>query len=368
MIRFATTVVVLLLAAVAAVVSYRHAYEVVVLNGESGLTAYLVPLTIDGAIFASSMVLLDAARRGLPVPALARWTLALGILATLAANVAHGWAHGPVGAIVAAWPAVALVLSYELLMGMIRRGVAPEGVSGDTLERIETPPAAEPGTADAPVDVPPVEPVPAAPALSPAPMPVLTPAPDELFPVAADRYATEIAEGQAPALSRLKRELRIGQPRAAKVKAYLDQLAEAKPTSVVRGQNAVEDRTPVPAAPSRKITEDEEALRVMDLAVKFTKENPPTEADLEADGLDETAKFIVRKAWNMPDPKRPAEDVERPWDGPWGDEPTDEELTAGMTPAEVFAGPPIKVLRQQWREREWRNRTAAMNGHSSTSA
>lgn len=154
MIRFATTVVVLLLAAVAAVVSYRHAYEVVVLNGEAGFTAYLVPLTIDGAIFASSMVLLDAARRRLPVPKLARWTLALGILATLAANVAHGWAHGPVGAIVAAWPAVALVLSYELLMGMIRRGAVPvsgtpdiEGVTADTLERVEMTPSAEPGTA-----------------------------------------------------------------------------------------------------------------------------------------------------------------------------------------------------------------------------
>jgi hypothetical protein len=36
--------------------------------------------------------------------------------ATLAANVAHGLGHGPVGAAVAAWPAVALVGSYELLM------------------------------------------------------------------------------------------------------------------------------------------------------------------------------------------------------------------------------------------------------------
>jgi len=49
-----------------------------------------------------------------PVPALARWLLGLGIAATLAANVAHGLGHGPVGAAVAAWPAVALVGSYEL--------------------------------------------------------------------------------------------------------------------------------------------------------------------------------------------------------------------------------------------------------------
>jgi hypothetical protein len=69
-----------------------------------------VPLTVDGLIYASSMVMLDSARRKVPVPAL--WLLSLGIAATLAANVAHGLGHGPSGAFVAAWPAVALVGSY----------------------------------------------------------------------------------------------------------------------------------------------------------------------------------------------------------------------------------------------------------------
>lgn len=54
------------------------------------------------------MVMLDSSRRGARVPTLARWLLGLGIAATLAANVAHGPGHGPVGAAVAAWPAVAL--------------------------------------------------------------------------------------------------------------------------------------------------------------------------------------------------------------------------------------------------------------------
>lgn len=49
-----------------------------------------MPLTVDGLIYASSMAMLDAARRGVRVPALARWLLGLGIVATLAANVAHG--------------------------------------------------------------------------------------------------------------------------------------------------------------------------------------------------------------------------------------------------------------------------------------
>ena len=90
----------------------------------------MLPLTVDGLIYASSMVMLDSARRKTPVPALARWLLGLGIAATLAANVAHGLGHGPVGAVAAAWPAVALVGSYELLMMVIRGSqAAPDGMS-----------------------------------------------------------------------------------------------------------------------------------------------------------------------------------------------------------------------------------------------
>jgi hypothetical protein len=119
-IRWSTAGAVLGVAAVAAVASYEHAYDLVRMHGESGWTARMVPLTVDGLIYASSMVMLDAARRKTPVPALARWLLGLGITATLAANVAHGLGHGPIGAAVAAWPAVALVGSYELLMMVIR--------------------------------------------------------------------------------------------------------------------------------------------------------------------------------------------------------------------------------------------------------
>ena len=81
-----------------AVASYEHAYALVRAHGEAGWTARLVPLTVDGLIYASSMVMLDSARRKVPVPALARWLLGLGIAATLAANVAHGLGHGLAGA------------------------------------------------------------------------------------------------------------------------------------------------------------------------------------------------------------------------------------------------------------------------------
>ena len=96
-------------AAVAAVASFEHACALVRAHGEAGWTARLVPLTVDGLIYASSMVMLDSARRKTPVPALARWLLGVGIAATLAANVAHGLGHGLIGAAVAGGRAGRLV-------------------------------------------------------------------------------------------------------------------------------------------------------------------------------------------------------------------------------------------------------------------
>lgn len=71
-IRRTTTAAVISVAAVAAVASYQDAYALVRAHGEAGWTARLVPFTVDGLIYASSMVLLDAARREMPVPAQAR--------------------------------------------------------------------------------------------------------------------------------------------------------------------------------------------------------------------------------------------------------------------------------------------------------
>ena len=92
-IRWSTAAAVIGVAVVAAVVSYEHAYALVRAHGEAGWTAHLIPLTVDGLIWASSMVMLDSVRQGVPVPSLARWLLGLGIAATLAANVAHGLAR-----------------------------------------------------------------------------------------------------------------------------------------------------------------------------------------------------------------------------------------------------------------------------------
>jgi len=132
-IRASATVAVVGVAGIAAYISYWHAYEVISAHGETGVTARLEPATIDGLVYCSSMVVLYAARHQLRAPALARWLLALGIVATLAANLAHGWSHGPIGATVAAWPAASLVGSYELLLWLIRT------VSANTADRVPIP-------------------------------------------------------------------------------------------------------------------------------------------------------------------------------------------------------------------------------------
>jgi Protein of unknown function (DUF2637) len=120
LIRTTTALAVMAVAAVAAVISYQHAYELVRTHGESGATARLLPFTVDGLIWAASMVILDSSRRNQRVPRLAAWSLAVAIVATIGANLAHGLGHGPIGALVSAWPALALVGSYELLMMLIR--------------------------------------------------------------------------------------------------------------------------------------------------------------------------------------------------------------------------------------------------------
>src|ERR1700722_16118209 len=96
-IRWSTALAVVGVAAVAAVVSYEHASDLVREHGEAGWTGRFIPLTVDGLIYASSMVMLFSARRNVRVPGLAGWLLGFGIVATLAANVTHGLGRGIVG-------------------------------------------------------------------------------------------------------------------------------------------------------------------------------------------------------------------------------------------------------------------------------
>ena len=138
LIKWSTVLAVAAVALVAGWVSYVHALDVVTAHGEHGALAHLYPGTIDGLIYSASMVLLDAARRDVKAPRLAYWLLGVGITVTLVANVLAGVAFGVLGAVVAAWPALALVGSYELLMAMIRRSrTAPEADMPDVYQAPE---------------------------------------------------------------------------------------------------------------------------------------------------------------------------------------------------------------------------------------
>lgn len=132
-IRILTAFVVLAVAAFAAVVSYSHIFDLGIHHGQSGTAARLLPLSVDGLIAAASLVMLHAARNKLPVPLLSRLMLALGVGATVAANVAYGLPFGWLSAVVSAWPAAAFVGSVEMAIRFVSdaRHVATASAADD---------------------------------------------------------------------------------------------------------------------------------------------------------------------------------------------------------------------------------------------
>jgi hypothetical protein len=189
-IRWSTVAAVAAVAVVAGWVSYEHALAVVRAHGEAGAVAQVYPVTVDGLIYSASMVLLDAARRGVEAPRLARWLLACGIGATLAANVAAGLRSGLAGAVVAAWPALALVGSYELLMMIIRSG---SGVKPNQLGAVPAVPGVHLNGSG-------------------------------LHPAEAEPFAGDLARGEVPSLRRIRAELHVGQPKAQEIQSRLSTL------------------------------------------------------------------------------------------------------------------------------------------------
>jgi hypothetical protein len=101
--------------------------------------------------------------------------------------VAHGLGHGLIGAAVAAWPAVALVGAYELLMMIIRGTQAPAAVLG---------PCDDASVAD------------------------------PLGERAAFVFAAELAADRVPSIRAIRAALHVGQPRAQRLRDYLVACAE----------------------------------------------------------------------------------------------------------------------------------------------
>ncbi len=124
-VRRKVVAVVVIMGLIAAVVSYRHALQVVRDAGTGGGWAYLPPLLPDGLIYISAVALYEAAHARARRP---RWAVAgllLGCLVTLVMNVASGWPDRNGSAWINALAPVVLFFALEILTGVLRR--APAG-------------------------------------------------------------------------------------------------------------------------------------------------------------------------------------------------------------------------------------------------
>ncbi len=107
-------------AAVAGVVSYSHITALGLRTYQGQADAHLLAVPIDGLIVAGSVLLAAGSMLG--------WLgVALGVAATLFANLQFGLPHGPLPAAVSTWPAVAFTVACFMLERWIRsrRGQVP---------------------------------------------------------------------------------------------------------------------------------------------------------------------------------------------------------------------------------------------------
>lgn len=101
-------------AGIAGYASYWHQVSVTLLAGERVELAHLMPFSVDGLLVVASIVMVDARQSNRKPPWVARAFFALGIAASVAANVAS--AHPTLlGRAVASWPAIALLGVVEML-------------------------------------------------------------------------------------------------------------------------------------------------------------------------------------------------------------------------------------------------------------
>jgi hypothetical protein len=131
-------------AAVAAVASYVH-MKTLGENAGQGLLSWGLPLSVDGLLVVSGMVMFVRRCAGQAAGCLPWIGLVLGLLASLSANVAVA-GPDPLSWVVSGWPPVSLAVAFELLI-MIFRHMRPEQSAVDTpnklSEQSEQPPGDE---------------------------------------------------------------------------------------------------------------------------------------------------------------------------------------------------------------------------------
>lgn len=105
---------VLVVAAVAAYVSYWHMHDLALAVGEQWIQAKILPLSVDGMMLAATLTVVERRRERATVGVWCWLGLALGLVASTAANIA---AAEPTveGRLVAMWPPLALFVCLELL-------------------------------------------------------------------------------------------------------------------------------------------------------------------------------------------------------------------------------------------------------------
>lgn len=112
--RIARNVSTAAVATIAAWSSWSHMVHVALRFGERPEVAYVLPISVDGMLIVASTAMVDDQRAGRDVRWSARIAFGAGVAASVAANIAA--AQPTLGArIVAAWPALALLLVVEML-------------------------------------------------------------------------------------------------------------------------------------------------------------------------------------------------------------------------------------------------------------
>jgi hypothetical protein len=147
------------LAGLAATVSYRHMLLLAQRHGQRGIDAHAFPLCVDGLDLIGVLVLL-ADRRAARASGWLPWSvLAVGTIASIAANVAVAPAN-PVARAISGWSAVALLAAAKMLAHLFEPAAATRhlpATSTPLLDEATATPEAAPHDVRAPSSAPPSE-------------------------------------------------------------------------------------------------------------------------------------------------------------------------------------------------------------------
>jgi len=176
--------------------SYRGLYDWAIEHGLSGPWAVAWPCQVDVFIAVGELALFVALADGWERRSrLGAWAVTLaGLAVSVAGNVGHVAGHSPASRATAAVPPLAAAAALAVGLGVLKRVVEHHRQA-------------------APSSVP---------AISAAAITGGPPHPD------ADQvFAAEIEAGEVPSIGHIRDQLRVGQPRAQRVQAYLRERAEA---------------------------------------------------------------------------------------------------------------------------------------------